>query len=205
MVSEMVEKLADIELLTISAPRRQNALRAGLLILATLLTQTSTIGVGDATPGHFSQKQISTALQTVTSELQLGKNWNSNFGAVSSSSHYCTASLLGEGVRSGVHGLYTWFTCSAMHKLEANPSPLTCTGFSAPVWIQPSGNAITYQAISSGTEFLEFRAGAPAQIQKVLDQAFSQVNKVDTRIVIGRAVSGSTSNSKPATQPLLCQ
>ena len=190
-----------------TAPRK-NLLRSALIVVVTLLTQTSTIAIGDATPGHFSQKQITTYLQTVTSELQLGKNWNSSFGEVASGTLYCTSSLLGEGVRSGVHGLYTWFTCSAMHKLEANPTSsnsLTCTGFSSPVWIQPSNGAISYQAISSGSDFAAFKASAPAQIQKILNQAYSQVNKVDTRIVIGRAVNGSSTNGKSSAQPLLCQ
>ena len=204
----MGEIVADINLPSTSFFPRKNLVRAGLLIALTFLTQTSTLAIGDATPGHFSQRQISTYLQTVTSELQLGKNWNSNFGAISTGTLYCTSSLLGEGVRSGVHGLYTWFTCSAMHKLEVNLVPTTnlvCTGFSSPVWIQPSGNSITYQAISSGTEFATFKAGASAQIQKALDQSYSQVNKVDTRIVIGRAINGSASTAKSPVQPLLCQ
>ncbi len=204
----MVEIAADSHLEGVWTPPRKNLLRAALLVIVTLLTQTSTIAIGDATAGHFSQKQITTYLQTVTSELQLGKNWNSSFGALSNGTLYCTSSLLGEGVRSGVHGLYTWFTCSAMHKLEANsstPTSLTCTGFSSPVWIQPSNGSISYQAISSGSDFAAFKASAPAQIQKILDQAYSQVNKVDTRIVIGRAVNGSATNSKSPAQPLLCQ
>lgn len=204
----MGEILAEADLPTTSTFPRKNLIRAGLLIAITFITQTSTLAIGDATAGHFSQRQITTYLQTVTSELQLGKNWNSNFGAISTGTLYCASSLLGEGVRSGVHGLYTWFTCSAMHKLEVNPtqpSNLTCTGFSSPVWIQPSGNAITYQAISSGTEFATFKASAPAQIQKALDQSYSQVNRVDTRIVIGRAINGSASSSKSQVQPLLCQ
>jgi hypothetical protein len=182
--------------------------RVALIIAATLLTQGSTIASGDATTGHFSQRQISSYIQTVTSELQLSKNWQSSFGPSSSGSLYCTSTLLGEGVRSGIHGLYTWFTCSAMHKLDPNSASrdsLTCTGFSSAVWIQPGFNTISYQAISNSTEFAAFKLSAPAPIQNALDSTFNQVNQKSTRVIIGRAVSGTSTPSKTANPPTLCQ
>jgi hypothetical protein len=175
--------------------------------MVSLLAQSSTIASGDATTGHFSQRQIMSYIQTVTSELQLSKNWNSSFGSVASGTLYCNSSLLGEGVRAGNHGLYTWFTCSAMHKLDVNAAShtaLTCTGFSSPVWIQPGLNTISYQAISSGSEFAAFRSSAPAQIQAALDETYNQVNKKENRTIIGRAITGNTESSK-ATPTTVCQ
>jgi hypothetical protein len=181
--------------------------RTALIIAATLLTQSSTIASGDATAGHFSQRQISSYIQTVTSDLQLSKNWQSNFGTSSTVSLYCNSTLLGEGVRAGIHGLYTWFTCSAMHKLDPNTptrDTLTCTGFSSAVWIQPGLNSISYQAMTSSAEFAALKSGAPASIQNLLDATYNQVNQKSSRIIVGRAING-TSTSDKNSQITNCQ
>lgn len=182
--------------------------RTALIIIASLFTQTTAIASGDATAGHFSQRQISSYIQTVTSELQLSKNWQSNFGTSASGSLYCASSLLGEGVRSGVRGLYTWFTCSAMHKLDLNAQSkdsISCTGFSSAVWIQPGLKSITYQAITSDSEFAQFRASAPAVIQNQLDATYNQVNQKSIRVIVGRAISGASTSPSAPGQPTLCQ
>jgi len=203
--------MAGISLRRSSSLRRRHnraAFRAGLIIIATFFTQTTAIATGDATVGHFSQKQISSYIQTVTSELQLSKNWQTNFGTSASGSLYCASSLLGEGVRAGVRGLYTWFTCSAMHKLDLNAQSkdsISCTGFSSAVWIQPGLKSITYQAITSDSDFAQFRANAPAVIQNQLDASYNQVNQKSTRVIIGRAISGASTSSTSPSQPTLCQ
>lgn len=193
-----------------SHPRRRSRhlARISLILAATLLTQGSTIASGDATAGHFSQRQISSYLQTVTSELQLSKNWQSNFGTTSPGSLYCVSTLIGQGVRAGAHGLYTWFTCSAMHKLDVSTSTkdsLTCTGFSSAVWIQPGSNSISYQAITNAADFATFKSSAPAPIQEALDANYNQVNQKVSRVVVGRAMSGNSLTSKTLNQNTSCQ
>lgn len=191
------------------SPRAQRIfIRGAFIILATLLTQSSTIASGDATSGHFSQRQISTYIQTVTSELQLSKNWQSNFGSSSNGSLYCASTLLGEGVRSGIHGLYTWFTCSAMHKLNPNTATknsLTCTGFSSAVWIQPGLTSISYQAISNGADFAALKVSAPTPIQEALDASYNQVNQKVSRVLVGRAISGASQIYKSVAESVNCQ
>lgn len=209
MIGEVVKKMASMQNHRTSSSRAHRILtRVALIIAATLLTQSSTIASGDATTGHFSQRQISSYIQTVTSELQLSKNWQSNFGTPSSGSLYCSSSLLGEGVRAGIHGLYTWFTCSAMHKIDlaaATRESITCTGFSSAVWIQPGLNTIAYQAITSESDFAALKLSAPAPIQSALDATYNQVNQKSTRNIVGRAVNGSSSTSKSSGQPSFCQ
>jgi hypothetical protein len=209
LIGEVVKKLVAMQSHRTPFSRAHRVLtRVALIIAATLLTQGSTIASGDATTGHFSQRQISSYIQTVTSELQLSKNWQSNFGTPSAGSLYCSSSLLGEGVRAGIHGLYTWFTCSAMHKIDLASSTkdsLTCTGFSSPVWIQPGLNTVTYQAITSESEFAALKLTAPGPIQTALDATYNQVNQKSTRIVVGRAIGGNSPTSKSTGPSSFCQ
>ncbi len=198
--------LRHLRLRSSSHPRRFIS-RFALVLAATLLTQGSTIASGDATTGHFSQLQISSYMQSVTAELQLSKNWQSNFGS-SSGVLYCVSTLLGQGVRSGAHGLYTWFTCSAMHKLDLSTSTkdsLTCTGFSSAVWIQPGSNSISFQAITNGSDFAALKSSAPAPIREALDANYNQVTQKVSRVVVGRAMSGNSASNKSPTQNITCQ
>lgn len=179
-----------------------------LLIVATIfVTETFTTAVGDASTGHFSQQQISSYVKTVTSQLSLSKNWNASFSANTSGKLYCNSVVLGEGVRSGNRGLYTWFTCSAMHKLDTSiisKATLSCTGFSSPVWIAPKQGGIIYQAVSSGSEYSVFRTTAPAAIQAVMDDNFKQLSAPQSRVLISRAVQGN-STASPDGVSVSCQ
>ncbi|MEI9907123.1 MAG: hypothetical protein WDO06_03720 [Actinomycetota bacterium] len=124
-------------------PTKKSIVHIALLIIAVLLAEASYAATSDATTGRFSEKQINSYIKIVTTELELSANRGSNFGASASSKLYCHPTVLGEGVRSGVHGLYTWYTCSAMHKLdlnEINSNGVPCTGFSLPIWIATSPN-----------------------------------------------------------------
>lgn len=182
--------------------KRGSILRVALFVAVALLTETSYAASGDASTVHFSQKQITTFVKTVTTELELSKNWKSNFSNTAGSKLYCHSVVLGEGVRAGNPGLYTWFTCSAMHKLVAEsaaPKALACTGFSSPVWIQPSSNSISYQTVAYGSQYSSFRSAAPVQIQTLMDSTYSQLNFRQSRVVIARATQGASTVSNQAS------
>lgn len=185
--------------------KRSFVLKVALFVTVVLLTETSHAASGDATTVHFSQKQITTFVKTVTTELELSKNWKSKFSITAGSKLYCQSVVLGEGVRAGIPGLYTWFTCSAMHMLVANSAAaktIACTGFSLPVWIQPSADSISYQTVSYGAQYSTFRSGAPAQIRTLMDSNYSQLNSGQSRILIARATQSATNVSN---QTSICQ
>ncbi|MDP1720127.1 MAG: hypothetical protein Q8L08_03900 [Candidatus Nanopelagicaceae bacterium] len=171
-----------------------------------LFAQTFGVAMGDASTGHFSQQQISSFIKTVTNDIEVGKNWSANFGTSANGKLYCHSVVLGEGVRDGNHGLYTWFTCSAIHRLDtanASKSNIPCTGFSSPVWIEPKASRVKYQSVTNSVEYAAFRATAPTTIQTVLDSNYAQVNSNQTRVVVARAVQGSRVSG--ATSPTMCQ
>lgn len=183
---------------TLSSPsrtgRNSSVLKIAVIVLALLFTESAYATSSNATSTSFSQKQITNFVKTVTTELELSKNWKSSFANTAGSKLYCNSTVLGEGVRAGSHGLYTWFTCSAMHKLTtatmAN-SNIPCTGFSSPVWIEPTANSIRFQAVTSGSEYLAFRTSAPAHVQTLMDSTYSQINSGGSRVVIARATQGA--------------
>ncbi|HUW88008.1 MAG TPA: hypothetical protein VMW30_06505 [Candidatus Paceibacterota bacterium] len=149
--------------------------------------------MGDTSSGHFSQQQISSLVKTVTNEIEVSKNWRASFGTSTDGKLYCHSVVLGEDVRGGNHGLYTWFTCSAMHKLDTSDAFKTnifCTGFSSPVWIEPKAGKVKYQPVISNADYAAFRASAPTKIQKVMDANYTQLNSTQSRVVIARAVQG---------------
>lgn len=167
--------------------------RVAMALALILLAQTFGVAMGDASSGHFSQQQISSFVKTVTNDLEVSKNWNASFGTSANGKLYCHSAVLGEGVRAGNYGLYTWFTCSAMHKLEisnATNSGIACTGFSSPVWIEPKAGKVNYQPVINSADYTVFRASAPAMIQSVMDANYSRLNSNQSRIVIARAVQG---------------
>lgn len=115
---------------------------------------------------------------------------------------YCHSVVLGEGVRAGNYGLYTWFTCSAMHKLDtsnASKTDISCTGFSSPVWIEPRAGKVKYQPAISNADYLALRMSAPATIQTVMDANYTQLNSNQSRVLIARAVQGKQENSAIAS------
>lgn len=173
--------------------------KVALFIAIVLFAETSYAATGDASTVHFSQKQITTFVKTVTTELELSKNWKSSFSNTAGSKLYCHSVVLGEGIRAGNPGLYTWFTCSAMHELataNASSAKLACTGFSSPVWIQPTADSINFQTVAYGAEYANFRTTAPAQIQTIMDSTFSQLNSSQPRVVVARATQGASAVSK---------
>lgn len=181
--------------------KKSPALKIALIVVALLFAETSYATNGNATPGSFSQKQITTFVKTVTTELELSKNWKGSFANITGSKLYCNSVVLGEGIRAGNHGLYTWFTCSAMHKLDTtttSSTSLTCTGFSSPVWIQPSAGSIDFQAVSYGPEYLALRTSAPAHVQTLMDSTYNQVNSGAPRVVVARATQGTPTPSTTA-------
>jgi hypothetical protein len=183
-----------------STPRNTKAsaiLKIALIILALFFTETAYAANGNASPAHFSQKQITKIVKTVTTELELSKNWKPNFASMAGEKLYCHSLVLGEGIRAGNHGLYTWFTCSAMHKLVtpiANSTSLACTGFSSPVWIQLTADAINFQTVSYGSEYASFSASAPEPIKNQMDAAYSQLSSGQPRVLIARATQSATTS-----------
>ncbi|MBI3428636.1 MAG: hypothetical protein HY050_00960 [Actinobacteria bacterium] len=181
-------------------------LRIALIATITLFTETFTVAVGDASAGHFSQQQISSYLRTVTSELEVSKNWSASFGTATAGKLYCYSVVLGEGVRAGNNGLYTWFTCSAIHKLDTSSltrTDIPCTGFSSPVWIEPKAGKISYQPVISTADYSTFRTSAPKSIQAVMDANYTRLKSGQNRVVVARAVQGSQVNG-PGTSNI-CQ
>ena len=150
---------------------------------------------GNASPGHFSQKQITHFVKTVTTELELSKNWKISFASMAGGKLHCNSVVLGEGVRAGSHGLYTWFTCSAIHKLDTSKTASTsiaCTGFSSPVWIQPTADSINFQTVASGPEYVSFSSTAPGSIKTIMDSAYKQLNSGPSRVLVARATNNSS-------------
>jgi len=185
---------------------RRAMVRIALIAAIILFTETFTVAVGDASAGHFSQQQISSYLRTVTSELEVSKNWSASFGRTIGGKLYCYSVVLGEGVRAGNNGLYTWFTCSATHKLDASnaiKSNISCTGFSLPVWIEPKAGKINYQPVVSSADYSSFRVSAPAKIQTVMDANYTRINSGQNRVVIARAIQGSQVNGAGTSK--ICQ
>lgn len=183
------------------ASKNLSVLKISLIVLALLFTETSYAASGNATSGGFSQKQITTFVKTVTTELELSKNWKASFANTAGSKLYCNSVVLGEGIRAGNRGLYTWFTCSAMHKLDianASNTALACTGFSSPVWIQPTASSINFQAVPFGPEYLAFRASAPTPVKTLMDSTYKQLNLGAPRLVVARATHGASTSSPAA-------
>jgi hypothetical protein len=175
--------------------KKSAVLKIALIVLALLFTESSYAGNGNASPRHFSQKQITNFVKTVTTELELGKNWKTSFTSMAGGKLYCNSVVLGEGVRAGSHGLYTWFTCSAMHKLDTSKTASTsiaCTGFSSPVWIQPTADSINFQTVASGPEYVSFSSTAPGSIKTIMDSAYNQLNSGKPRVLIARATNNSS-------------
>lgn len=180
-------------------------LKIALILVALLFTETTYASSGNASTGHYSQKQITTFVKTVTTALELSKDWKSSFTNTAGSKLYCNSTVLGEGVRAGSHGLYTWFTCSAIHKLDTaktSNTPIACTGFSSPVWIQPTADSVDFKAVSYGPEYLAFRTSAPAPIQTLMDSTYNQINSGQPRVVVARATQGAPT---PASGTGTCQ
>ena len=185
-------------------PRKRRAISArAILRIATiatvvLFTETIAVAVGDASGGHFSQQQISSYLKSVTSDLEVSKNWSANFGTTASGKLYCHPVVLGEGVRAGNYGLYTWFTCSAIHKLDTTKltrPEISCTGFSSPVWIEPKAGKINYQPVVSGADYAAFRSSAPVSIQILMDANNTRLSSGQNRVLVARAVQGTQVNT----------
>ncbi len=177
---------------------RSTVARVAMVLTLILFTETFGIAMGDASTGHFSQQQISSFMKTVTNEIEVSKNWSAHFSTSTDGKLYCHSVVLGEGVRAGNHGLYTWFTCSAMHKLDISDTTKTdisCTGFSSPVWIEPKAGKVKYQPVINNADYSAFRASAPTKIQAVMDANYTQLNSNASRVVIARAVRGSSANS----------
>lgn len=181
-----------------SSARALSILKIALIVLALLLTETSHAANSNANSTSFSQKQITNFVKTVTTELELSKNWKSSFANTVGSKLYCNSIVLGEGFRAGSHGLYTWFTCSAMHKLvntKTSSANIVCTGFSSPVWIEPTANSINFKAVTPGPDYMAFRTSAPAPIQMLMDSTYSQMNSGEPRVVIARATQGAKTHT----------
>jgi hypothetical protein len=183
--------------------KNASVVKIALIVIALLLTETSYAASGNAASGSFSQKQITTFVKTVTTELELSKNWKASFANTAGTKLYCNSVVLGEGVRAGNRGLYTWFTCSAMHELNVTKTPtadLSCTGFSSPVWIQPKTGSIDFKAVSYGPEYVAFRTSAPAPVQTLMDSTYNQMNTRTPRVIVARATHGTFVSNMVASQ-----
>ena len=185
-----------------SSMRTSSVFKIALIVLVLLFTETAYAANGNANSGSFSKKQIAIFVKTVQTELELSKNWNSSFAKTTGSNMYCHSIVLGEGVRAGSRGLYTWFTCSALHKLTnrtVTNSNIPCTGFSSPVWIEPAAKTIRFQTLAFGPEYIALRNSAPVQVRKFMDSTFKQMNSSSPRVIIARATQGAI------TQKATCQ
>lgn len=176
--------------------------KIAVIVLALIFSESAYASNSNATLPSFSEKRIAHLVKVATAKLELRKGSNAHFTKADGPKFHCNSIVLGEGIRSGNRGLYTWFTCSAMHKLTnesiANDN-IPCTGFSAPVWIEPTKNSIHVQAITSEEQYLAFRASAPADIQTFMDSTFNQTSSYRTSVVIARATQGAK------TQDISCQ
>ncbi|MDP1711263.1 MAG: hypothetical protein Q8K86_02245 [Candidatus Nanopelagicaceae bacterium] len=180
--------------------------RTAMVLTLILITQNFSVAMGDASNGHFSQQQISSFVKSVTNDIEVSKNWSASFGTSTSGKLYCHSVVLGEGLRAGNFGLYTWFTCSAMHRLDtsnASKTDISCTGFSSPVWIEPRAGKVKYQPVISNADYVALRSSAPATIQTVMDANYTELNSTKSRVVIARAVQGKQENS--ANSSTMCQ
>lgn len=192
--------------LNIAKNSKSTVARVSMVLALILFTQSFSIAMGDASTGHFSQQQISSFVKTVTNDIEVSKNWSASFGTSAGSKLYCHSVVLGEGVRAGKYGLYTWFTCSAMHKLDtsnASKADISCTGFSSPVWIEPRAGKVKYQPVITNADYAALRTSAPAAIQTVMDANYAQLNSDQSRVVIARAVQGKPENG--AISSTMCQ
>ena len=183
--------------------KKSATLKIAMFVLALLFAETSYAANANASPGHFSQKQITNFVKSVTTELELSKNWKTSFASIAGEKLYCTSLVLGQGVRAGSHGIYTWFTCSAMHRLvtsTAASTSIACTGFSSPVWIQPTSDSISFQTVSFGPEYLSFSSSAPGPIKTQMDLAYRRLNPSQPRVLIARATQ-----SPSTTAVSICQ
>ncbi|MBC7463841.1 MAG: hypothetical protein H7227_06245 [Actinobacteria bacterium] len=150
--------------------------------VAVLTVLTIAIGatfapVGNAAGGHFSQNQVNSYVQTVATQIELSNARSLNFLSSTESKLYCHPTVYGQGVRNGNEGLYVWITCNAMQKLELRTlknSTSTCSGFSAPLWVEAGNEKVSYRAISSGSEYISYRSSAPSEVQKALDATYIQ-------------------------------
>lgn len=179
-----------------SSIRATSVPKVALIVLALLSTEWSYAAIGNANTTSFSQKQITDFVKTVTTALELSRNGKSSLSNTTGSKLFCSSIVLGEGFRAGSHGLYTWFTCSAMHKLVISETArvnIACTGFSSPVWIEPKSNSVSFETVTSETDYVAFRNSAPAPVQILMDSNYRQVNSGKPRMLIARATSGSTS------------
>jgi len=180
--------------------------RVAMVLALIVFTQSFSVAMGDASTGHFSQQQISSFVKTVTNEIEVSKNWSASFGTSVGGKLYCHSVVLGEGVRAGKYGLYTWFTCSAMHKLDpsnASKTDISCTGFSSPVWIEPRAGKVKFQPVISNADYAALRTSAPVAIQTVMDANYTHLNSSQSRVLIARAVQGKQENS--ANSSTMCQ
>lgn len=192
--------------LNMAKSSKSTVARVSMVLALILFTQSFSVAMGDASTGHFSRQQISSFVKTVTNDMEVSKNWSARFGTSAGGTLYCHSVVLGEGVRAGNHGLYTWFTCSAMHKLDissASKRDIACTGFSSPVWIEPRAGKVKYQPVISNADYVELRSSAPATIQTVMDANYNQLNSNQSRVLIARAVQGQQENSTASST--MCQ
>ena len=164
------------------------------ILLSVAILAGASISVLTGTGNRFSSKQVESYMQIVGSELGQPKNWTTDTGVFSVRKTSCYPVTLGEGERNGVHGVYTWFTCSGIRPLaltDASKSNLPCTGFSLPVWIASSGKSINYEAASSASAYAALRSTAPAKVQNLMDRNYNLVNQRSSNQIVDRAALGT--------------
>jgi hypothetical protein len=164
-----------------------------------ILGGSSSSPIAGASPS-FSTKQIDSYMQVVTAKLEQPQSQPAQLGTFGQAKLSCYSILLGEVNRSGNHGLYTWFTCSGIHKAvsaSTTPANFSCTGFSSAVWIEPVGKTVSYTAMTSASQYLTLRSSAPWEIQNKLSSAYNLVHKQSYQPVVERALRAVHPESQP--------
>jgi hypothetical protein len=155
--------------------------------------------IPDASPS-FSTQQITSYIKVVTSKLEQSPSQIARLGNFNQAKLSCYSVLLGEGERGGNRGLYTWFTCSELHRIllpSASNASFSCTGFSSAVWIQPSGSSVNYTTVTNASQYLSLRSSAPELVQQKLNLSYNLVHLHSSKQVLGRAIAVAQIVNKP--------
>lgn len=115
-----------------------------------------------------------------------------------------TASFSQKQITSFIKTTTTELELSKNWKSSFASTAIACTGFSSPVWIQPTADSINFQAVSYGPEYVAFRTSAPARVRTLMDSTYNQMYAGKPRVVIARATQGA-STSNTTTRNSTCQ
>jgi hypothetical protein len=175
-------------------------LKLGVIVLALIILGGSSSSPLSGATASFSNQEIQSYIQLVTNKLEQPGNHGVQLGTFNQAKLSCYPVLLGQGERAGNPGLYTWFTCSGIHKAvlaSTNKKNFSCTGFSSAVWIQPAGKSVTFAAVTNDSQYLALKSSAPTAIQIKLTTAYSLVHQGTYNEEAGPTSLGLQNESQP--------